>query len=389
MPGRRWVLLLILLALAAFWWIGPAGAAGPPGWAIQPTPSPAGARFSELDGVSCTAASACTAVGYAINDAMVDVTLAERWNGKQWTIQRTPSPVGTTPSHLTGVSCTAMHACTAVGYYDDGSGKQVTLAERWNGKTWTIQPTPNPTGAMSSDLRAVSCTAASACTAVGASTSGAGKEVMLAERWNGKNWTIQHTPNPTGATSPYLSGVSCTATSACTAVGGAANSAGKQVTLAERWNGKKWTIQHTPNPTGATSPYLRAISCTAASACTAVGLSDHGPRKQLTLAERWNGKQWMIQRTPNPAGAMSAGVMLIALNGVSCTAASACTAVGVSTYNKDVTLAERWNGKKWTIQPTPNPAGATSSVLSGVSCTAASACTAVGHSDQTLAERHS
>lgn len=32
----------------------------------------------------------------------------------------------------------------------------------------------------------------------------------------------------------------------------------------------------------------------------------------------------------------------------------------------------------WTIQSTPNPAGAKSSLLSGVSCTSATACTAVG-----------
>ena len=44
------------------------------------------------------------------------------------------------------------------------------------------------------------------------------------------------------------------------------------------------------------------------------------------------------------------------LNGVACTSASACTAVGNQTLAK--TLAERWNGRTWQVQATPNPAGA-------------------------------
>jgi len=52
-----------------------------------------------------------------------------------WTIQPTPS--GTT---LPGVSCTSATACSAVG-----SGG---LAELWNGSTWTIQPPPGVAGTL-------------------------------------------------------------------------------------------------------------------------------------------------------------------------------------------------------------------------------------------------
>ena len=62
---------------------------------------------------------------------------------------------------------TAATACTAVGDYGNSSGNDVTLAERWNGSSWKIQPTPNPTGQAASVLSGVSCTAATACTAVG------------------------------------------------------------------------------------------------------------------------------------------------------------------------------------------------------------------------------
>jgi hypothetical protein len=43
------------------------------------------------------------------------------------------------------------------------------------------------------------------------------------------------------------------------------------------------------------------------------------------------------------------------------------------------TLAEAWNGVTWVVQHTPSPAKAKESELSGVSCTAATTCTAVGH----------
>ncbi len=358
-------------------------------WAIQSTPNPTGATSSHLQGVSCTSATACTAVGDYRNSSYEDLVLAERWNGTSWTIQSTPNPTGATSSQLQGVSCTSTTACTAVGDYDNSSYEQLKLAERWNGTNWTIQSTPNPTGATSSQLQGVSCTSTTACTAVGDYDNSSGHIVTLAERWNGTSWTIQTTPNPSAANG-VLSGVSCTAATVCTAVGSSTNSAGTGVTLAERWNATSWAIQSTPNPTGATSSHLQGVSCTAASACTAVGSYTNSAGTGVTLAERWNGTSWAIQTTPNPSGAKSSELW-----GVSCTAASACSAVGdyQNSTGTRVTLAERWNGTSWTIQTTPNPSGAKSTELEGVSCTTASACTAVGYYENsagtfvTLAER--
>ena len=125
-----------------------------------------------------------------------------------------------------------------------------------------------------SRLQGVSCTSATACTAVGSYYNSAGERVTLAERWNGTGWKIQSTPNPTGGQHNSLQGISCTSATACTAVGNYVNSAGKLVTLAERWNGTAWTVQSTPNPSGAGGSYLKGVSCTSATACTAVGYSD-------------------------------------------------------------------------------------------------------------------
>jgi hypothetical protein len=131
------------------------------------------------------------------------------------------------------------------GEFFVSSGAQLTLAERWNGSNWTIQPTPNPPGSPASSLSAVACPAANTCTAVGISNS-----KLLVERWHGAVWGIQSAPVPPGARFSELNGVTCTAASSCVAVGDYVNNSGLDVTLAERWTGSTWAIQSTPNPSG-------------------------------------------------------------------------------------------------------------------------------------------
>ena len=348
------------------------------GWSIEPTPNPSGAANSYLHDVSCASARACAAVGYYDNGATL-VALAERWNGTTWSIEHTPKPTGASFSVLGGVSCASASACTGVGYYDNGTpggtlADSVTLAERWNGTRWSVEHTPNPTGGSQSQLIGVSCTSASDCTAVGSYNNG-NIYVVLAERWNGTKWSIEHAPNPTGASQSQLYGVSCTSASACTAVGSYTN-ATTGVTLAERWNGTKWSIEHTPNPTGGSNSELSDVSCTSASACIAVGYYSNGNlTTDVTLAERWNGTRWSIEPTPNPTGATYSY-----LYGVWCASASACTAVGSDSNGgtTNVTLVEHWNGTRWSIEPTPSPTGGSNSELYGVSCASARDCTAVG-----------
>jgi hypothetical protein len=338
------------------------------GWAVTPTPNPRAGNglFAPAFGpaVSCPTTSVCTAVGLHVRESGLGVTLAEQRSGGRWTIQSTPNPPGAAASALNGVSCPSGSACTSVGQFFDKSGAQRTLAERWNGSNWHIQPTPNPTGSSSSRLFAVACPAADSCTAVGTSNS-----QLLVERWGGARWRLQRAPVPPGAQFSELTGVSCTAAS-CIAVGDYVNSSGADVTLAERWNGTTWAIQPTPNPSGAQFfSFLAGVSCSAPGACEAVGGSDAG-----VVAERWNGTRWRLQAVPAPGGAQ-----FPQLFGVSC-AVSSCEAVGGygDSSGAFVPLGERWNGAAWHVQPAPNPARASFSFLGGVSCPSPSDCTAVG-----------
>jgi hypothetical protein len=306
------------------------------GWTIQPF-SNAG-TFGHLQGVACPSATACTAVGdYR---ASTDVTLAQVWNGTQWAIQLTPNPSGSIGALFNGVACPAPSACMAVGQYTTRATGDITLAESWNGTQWTIQPTPNPTGAIGSYLNAVACSSPTNCTAVGWHGEDQ-RSLTLAEHWNGTHWTIQPTPNPTGAAGgSFLDGVACPSPSTCIAVGYSVNRAGNGLLLAERWNGKGWTILPTVPPAGSLSPGFSRIACASPTACTAVG-GYFGATGGVTLAEHWNGTRWTVQPTPNPAGNTVGG-----FTSVACPSPTACTAVGSYTkaVGTDFTLAESRTG---------------------------------------------
>jgi hypothetical protein len=205
------------------------------------------------------------------------LTLAERWNGSTWSIQSTPSPIGATASSLDGVSCTSAIACTAVGSFGNGSF-ETAFAEQWNGNGWSIQNTPIPSGAVGSNLNDVSCSSATACSAVGSyNASSTGPELTLVERWNGNTWSIQNTPIPTNPNAE-LWGVSCTSATTCTAVG-LVNSG--TATLAEAWSGTSWSIESAQNP--GPDSYFLGVSCTSAIGCTAVGSFSPNPNAQVVV----------------------------------------------------------------------------------------------------------
>lgn len=266
-------------------------------WVSQSVPIPR-ANGSGLNGVSCTSATACTAVGfYYTPDEMEQLVWVDRWNGRKWTSQAAPSPPTSAPfrqERFQGVSCTSRTACVAVGFYENATNSNVPLVEAWNGTTWAIQPTGTSFPAPFNALYGVSCTSATACIAVGTSYNAPASE-PLAERWNGTTWTIQPTPSPNGG---GLAQVSCTSAIACTAVGVAVGSGGTPLALADRWDGTAWALQHVANPTDGTTPVLAGVSCSTATACTAVGFRNGPPGSQrLTLAERWNGASWTIRPT--------------------------------------------------------------------------------------------
>ncbi len=394
-------------------------------WTSQPASDAPGAHSTNLAGVACTDNLRCTAVGFALYDSGdgTYLTFVEQSNPSGWNIQSSFNPLGATSHALTAVSCATPRACTAVGEFFDATGKQVALAEHWDGRTWQLQSVTAPSGALASNFSGVSCTtandctavgsftdssgnggafvehwngAASACTAVGATVDGAGSVTTLVERGSVAGWQIQPSPNPPGAVFAELFGVSCPLVRACTAVGLAIGSPFNFLTLAEAWDGTSWTIQPSPNPVaadGMNGTLEGGVSCPTAGECTAVGeySPSPAPHPGITLAERWNGAVWQIQHTPEPGPVEGPnGTRDSPFAGVSCASVNTCTAVG--NYDSGnarsgfLTLAERWNGTEWTLQQSPGPIGASVSQLAGVSCPTPQTCIAVGQSRRFNAE---
>lgn len=357
----------------------------PARWTEEDLPQPPNSGGGHwATGVSCVGSEECVAVGANWNlEVHTRATLAEFWDGTSWTVMDTPNPPGLDEgwSHnwyawLTSVSCVSSTACVAVGYYRDPSEIVKPMAEVWDGEEWTLNALLWPEGAQLTQLTGVSCAKATGCTIVGRYQQ-SGKEKALILRWDGISWTTQAAPVPETATSSWLSGVSCSATTACTAVGGYDYGTNGTATLALRWNGSAWAIQPTPNPGPRSDAQLHSVSCPTATACTAVGYYRIG-YTDVGLAANWDGSSWTAQFPPTPE---EEG----ALSNVSCISATVCTAVGSYYGNSEIdhgwhSLVERRDGNNWSLLEAAtfsiSPGWWHEEPLSGVSC--AEACTAVG-----------
>jgi hypothetical protein len=229
----------------------------------------------------------------------------------------------------------------------------------------SIQLLRASTGTTSTILHGISCTSADACITVGGPDGQRG--TMLVERWDGSRWTIQRTTRPPGSVLSFLDGVSCASHRSCVAVGFDVDRTGDYAALIMRWNGSSWSMARVTRPTGALESVLDAVSCTSQFACTVVGSSETRSGVFSTLVERWNGSRWSVQPTPR--------LQYSELFGVSCGSARACTAVGVSGGGTE--LMEHWSGGRWSQVSSPNLTMPENG-LNAISCPSSTTCTTVG-----------
>lgn len=327
-------------------------------------------------------------VGRVPHSECFSKTITELWNGARWSLLPSPnerSVGGSTDDSLSGVSCAAAHACVAVGSSGVLTDNSYVgpLIESWDGRTWSIVRGPHERNGSTSSLRAVTCVSRGACTAVGSLITGSGLTKTLVEHWDGKMWSVVPSPNALSwrARVPQgeFYGVSCTSASSCTAVGWVGT------TLIEHWDGKTWSVVPSPNAALGPSPdpvdrvddQLNGVSCPSTSYCVAVGtaVGVSGPSNRA-IVESWNGLAWSL--TPNPSVGSGSSV-----NGVSCMSQRSCTAVG-SIGSKP--LIESWDGTRWFVEPESNrwptaPGFASRGVdvsLVSVSCSPTGACMAIG-----------
>lgn len=322
--------------------------------AVDPNPT-ASSQNADFTGVSCLSASFCMAVGSTDAYGLTGVSgFAELWNGAAWRPEPFAKPTGSTGWNVDAVSCVTRTFCEAVGVYATPSLQNDSLAERWNGTRWAVQPSPNQAGQYTdTELTSVSCVSARFCQA----TDDAGP---LIEQWNGRKWSGRTLPDSDGFTV-----VSCTSAAFCQALGRSNTGL-----ISERWNGTAWrrTVIQTP----AAEPHISAVSCRSATFCEAVGY-DNVTGTGAYYAAEWDGKSWHARDLPVPAVAYQGS-----LNAVSCVSGHYCLAAGASLRPVQALI---FNGKSWSTARTLILDGAVSNYLYSVSCLSAIFCEAAGVSD--------
>lgn len=317
------------------------------------SPNP-GTGDDTLQAVVAPSACSAWAVGYYTNNG-ADRALVEHWNGKSWKVQPSPNPHGSDTDHeLYGVAALGRRDAWVVGQYGNaGSFGFRTLIEHWDGKSWQVQPSPNRGSrrAYDSQLVGVAATSPTDAWAVGSYLDDRGDVATLIEHWNGKSWQVQ--PSPSRGSGDELQSVAALSPHDAWAVGYYLTPHSGQRTLIEHWNGRTWKVQPSPDPvTG--NDELYGVTAASPTGVWAVGYYTHGgPRQKRALVVRWNGKSWKVQPSPGRHGSDSRGQ----LAAVASASTKSIWAVGyfLTSTGGEQTLIEHWNGSRWRVDPSPNP----------------------------------
>jgi Phosphoesterase family len=277
-------------------------------WAVVPTPD-TGVNFNSFYGVAASQGQAW-AVGEYLNSKYQDRALLEHWDGSHWSIADNPQP-GSVRDMLFGATALSPSDVWVVGDQEGKNGKFDTLAEHWDGSSWTVVPTPDP-GSAGNHLYAIDAVSADNVWAAGMQLSGDSPDQGLVEHWNGQQWSVVPMPAPASADLVMLDGITAN---------------GDQV----------WVDGESDSPDGGGLPFI-------------AGYQDG---------------TWTIPQLPTvPDKANWTNLWGIQLDG-SGTVWAVGTYVDPVTDNSNSLVLRESSGGAWTINPAPNP-GSGSNILGGI-----------------------
>jgi hypothetical protein len=256
-------------------------------WSQASSPNPS--ENDQLLGVTAISGGDVWAVGYQYASATPNdtATLAEHFNGSSWSAVSTPNP--SAGSRLVAVTATSRTDVWAAGYsYDPSTGRQRTLTEHFDGSAWSVVPSPSP--ATQSVLSGISAVSSNDVTAVGAiAEPGVSAAQPFAMHWDGFAWTAMQIPSPTAYAS--LSGVSTIASNDAWAVGTEVGDDGSMKGFSEHFDGSAWTV--VPSDDGSYTQ-LFAVSAAGSNDIWAAGFHASGST-MAPLVQHWNGTAWVTQ----------------------------------------------------------------------------------------------
>ena len=157
---KRWIRASLGALVAAVLLVASASAAAPPSWDLSSHPSASG-RTQNFRAAVATGVNDVWAIGYSfdvVGGAFEFRTLAQHWNGSTWTTVPTPD-VETAPAKdlIFDADAAGPDDIWAVGISATAPGNPSSkpLVLHWNGTAWSIVPVPGaPQGASLSTVTA-------------------------------------------------------------------------------------------------------------------------------------------------------------------------------------------------------------------------------------------
>ena len=216
-------------------------------WTTVTTPVEGGsAIFAGVTATSSTNAWAVGSIGPGPGDPADTSPLIEHWDGSTWAAQ--PFAVPTTGGQLAATAATSSDDAWAVGHTgaaSEGTGQE-TLIEHWDGSSWTRVSSPNRTG-QDNSLQGVTAISADDAWAVGFTQTASGPYQALTMHWNGSTWSVVSSPNPSSDTNLWkVSAGSADDVWATGYTGPCGHGGSRCATVAMHWNGSSWTVASTP-----------------------------------------------------------------------------------------------------------------------------------------------
>lgn len=325
-----------------------------PTWSIVSGLPDTGSMYDSLADIAEVSSSDIWAVG-SVEDNMGDRnSLAEHWDGTSWSVIPTPS-AGSHNEELVAVSAISSADVWAAGDVLNGTAP---LLMHWDGSSWTQSGVPYQDNIALSDVEAI---ATNDVWVVGKYREAPVDRTYIAH-WNGAGWTQTTSPNASDSDN-VLDTVTAVASNDVWAAGTFfTGNGGAYYTLIEHWNGTAWSIVYSPSVDGAYYNELQALDALSSNDVWAVGYAGSTGDHKGTLAEHWDGTSWTI--VPTPATIDYNRVLL----GVKAIAPNNVWAVGIDNGPRDGTTPFlHWDGNAWSTVYVPvPPTTSTSPGFSGI-----------------------
>ncbi len=263
-------------------------------WSVVRTPD-AGPNFNSFYGLTAVDGRAW-AVGERLDAGFLDRALVESWNGRAWHIDRLVQP-GSVRDLMFGASALTRSDVWAVGDQEGASNVFLTLAEHWDGRRWKVAPTPDP-GSSGDHLYAVDAVSPANVWAAGQALGSRAPDQGLVEHWNGREWQVVPSPRSSSASVLFDAIV---ATAGQVWVAGEADSpAGGGRPLIEHWAAGKWTVIHLPASVGSVWTNLYGLALSGGSVWAVGTYVDTKTDNNNGLVLRGADGKWSVVRAPDP-----------------------------------------------------------------------------------------